>query len=541
MKIKQLLSAFFFLTLCQVSTLSAAKIALVSNTGDTNVTLINTDTDTQILNVTTGSGPVGSAVTPNGQKAYVANNDDTVTVIDLTAFPPTTTTLSNPTFNFNGPQVIAITPDGSKAYVTNFLGNSVTIINTSNDTLNTVISSPLFSAPVGIAITPDGKAALVAGIFHVTKIDLATNALSVINSPDFDVCEDIAVKPDGTTAYVTNIASNNVVPIDLATFSAGTAINVFSPTFLIAINPSGTKAYATSFNANVPVINLINNTFSTSISGFIASSGVAFIPDGKKAYVTDLVGGVAGRRMSVTNIGSGTVVPILVQNDSPQTPITGFLTPSFISVVPDQAPTARFTFTTAPTGSATIFDASASSSPDGFIEIFAWDFGDGNTAVTSSPTISHVYTTAGPFTVTLTVTNSQGTSTFQTFTGKTVSNNGGPSAQVSHLLNIIPAGPTNFKGVVIKNKFLTQTDYIHHLTWTPSSDPNIVGYSLFRNGKLIATIPATGPFEFNDHDRKNDRDTYTLIAFDSQGFESAPVTTTVPNKKMRKTNCMKSL
>lgn len=523
------MNVFFIFAVCNISILSAAQTALVSNFGDSNVTLIDTVTDTPISNVTTGFQPVGSAITPNGQKAYVANDDDTVTVIDLSVFPPTTTTLSDPSFNFNGPQTVAITPDGSKAYVTNFLGNSVTVINTSNDTLNTVISG-LFIAPVGMAITPDGNTALVANLFNVTKIDLATNALSLITSPDFNSCEDIAVKPDGTTAYVTNFGNTNVVPINLTTFLAGTPINVLTPTFLIAINPSGTKAYATTFNSTVAVIDLTINTHSNDILGFsasgaigrafitnpilgfIGSSGVAFIPDGKKAYITD--------------IASSKVTPILVQNDSPQTPITGFQLPVFVSVIPDQAPTASFTFTAASVGSSTLFDASASSSPDGFIQSYAWDFGDGNTAVTSSPTIFHVYMSSGSFTVTLTVTNSQGTSTVQTFTGKTVSNNGGPSAQLSQILEIIPSSPTNFRGKVIKDEFLLETTYIIRLTWTPSSDPNVIGYRLFRNGVLIATIPGGGPFKFEEC-KRHKTNTYTLIAFDAEGFESIPITITV--------------
>lgn len=529
MKFKYLLCAFLLLTISKIIFLSAAQVALISNDGNSDVTLINTVTDTAIANVPTGAGPVGSAITPDGQKAYVANSDNTVTVINLATL--TTTTLSNPAFGFNTPQTIAITPDGSKAYVTNFTGNSVTVINTSNDTLNTLIPGVFFG--IGIAITPDGSTALVATTNSVTKIDLATNSVSIITSPNFNNTTDIAVKPNGATGYITDLGNNNIVPIDLTTFTLEAPINAHSPTFLIAINPSGTKAYATTLGTTVSVINLTNNTyvnsilgfpsssgvitisnnpFADAILGFAGSSGVAFTPSGAKAYVTDIV--------------SSDVYPILVQTNTPQPPILGFLNPVFVVVIPDQAPTASFIFTTAATGSSTIFDASSSTSPDGFIASYAWDFGDGTTEVTTSPIISHVYTSSGSFTVILTVTNSQGTSTFQTFTGKTVSNNGGPSAQLSQLLDIIPSPPTNFIEKLIKEEFATHTDYIIRLTWIPSSDPNVIGYKLFRNGVLIATIPASGPFKFDDC-RKNKKDTYTLIAFDAEGFESIPVTATV--------------
>jgi hypothetical protein len=76
---------------------------------------------------------------------------------------------------------------------------------------------------------------------------------------------------------------------------------------------------------------------------------------------------------------------------------------------------------------------------------------------------------------------------------------------------------------VIDNQFLTQTDVIHRLSWFASPDPTVTRYILDRNGRLIATIPA-GPshFVYDDHDRKNHRDTYELFAVNATG-PSAPV------------------
>ncbi len=75
-------------------------------------------------------------------------------------------------------------------------------------------------------------------------------------------------------------------------------------------------------------------------------------------------------------------------------------------------PTAGFTTTTALpyVGGATAFDASASSDPDSGVTItsYAWNFGDGITATTSSPTTTHTFVQPGTYTVTLTVTNSVG-------------------------------------------------------------------------------------------------------------------------------------
>lgn len=71
------------------------------------------------------------------------------------------------------------------------------------------------------------------------------------------------------------------------------------------------------------------------------------------------------------------------------------------------APTANFTASTTTTcegGSITFTDLSG-----GAPTSWAWDFGDMNTSNQANPT--HVYTTAGTYTVTLTVTNAQGSDT----------------------------------------------------------------------------------------------------------------------------------
>ncbi|MEA2144709.1 MAG: hypothetical protein QOG59_296, partial [Solirubrobacteraceae bacterium] len=94
----------------------------------------------------------------------------------------------------------------------------------------------------------------------------------------------------------------------------------------------------------------------------------------------------------------------------------------------DDAPTAAFRVTTSGTlgaGQPTAFDGSASSDPDGTIAAYAWNFGDGTTGTEATP--SHPYQLAGTYTVTLTVTDSDGQTAI---TAQTVSI-AGPTPSIS--------------------------------------------------------------------------------------------------------------
>jgi len=112
-----------------------------------------------------------------------------------------------------------------------------------------------------------------------------------------------------------------------------------------------------------------------------------------------------------------------------------------IALSPSQAPVAAFAVGPSLAGQVTLFAAGASSDPDGTIVRYDWDFGDGTSAPNAGPAPTHVYTSPGARTVTLTVTDADLTSTAPLWTGTRMLRNGGAAARTTRAVTTSTVPP----------------------------------------------------------------------------------------------------
>ncbi len=410
------------------------RLAVTANFSGANASVINLVTNTVAATVPAGSGATDVAITPNGLFAYVANNTaNTVSVISLTGTPSLVATI----VVGSQPIGIACTPDGQKVYVCNEGDDTVSVISTaSNTVIQTIVG---FSAPREIAITPNGL-----------------------------------------YAYITNLNDNTVRVVDTTTESiVGSPITIGNTLYDIAIAPNGSFAYVVSNGTNsIYVIDTATNTVTDIFTGITDPIALAITPDSALAYVTSST----TSSVIVVNLTNGNIV----------TTIAGFLFPFGITISPDQSPVAIFTTSgTDPVS----FDASGSISPVGTISSYVWDFGDGTTLTTTSPTVNHVYTAQGSYTVTLTVTNTAGTSTTTVYTGKTMNNNGSSFARTSRQITIPPApAPKKFAGELEKKWHKKKLHLKLQATWKQVS--GILFYEIYAYKKKIATVKANKKLVF---------------------------------------------
>ncbi len=499
------------------------------------------DVNSRTLNPTpislpTGSGPKDVVFDPFGKFAYVVNNkDDSVSVLNV-ATNSLLLSISLVGAGVN-PNAIALSPTLSKAYITDSGISGFTVIDLTDPTnplVTDFVSLVANDTSIGVAFMPDGTFAYIGGATsgNLYRIDstfnsiIGTTLLPSTGRPGW-----ITMKPNQGYGIVTDNVNSLIRTFDLTTTN---------PTFLGQASSAGLNIeteivasresdFAYDLNTSTPTINQFGVTTNSPSLGFTRSvtstqpRGIWLTPDAKSAFVT------SSNSTTISRIDGLPTTPTLSTFTIPAS------NSEWPCITPDQAPVARFTFTKAP-GNTALFDGSGSVSPVGTIATWLWNFGDGNQETDMTPTTSHTYATNGPFTVTLTVTNTAGTSVVSstTFTGQTFSNYGADFAETSQVVSFAPVPPMPPTNGAITQKvdaFLTQKCYENTITWSPpTSGPAPVYYIIYdaASTQVLGTItlPASGPLLFVICS-KTAHATYYIFSVDATGTQSIPLVVSI--------------
>jgi len=239
---------------------------------------------------------------------YVTNySSNTVSVINTS-----TNTVVNTITVGTRPYGVAITPNGLYAYVANAGSGTVSVINTSTNTVVNTIS--VGASPLGVAITPNGQYVYVThGGGTVSVINTSTN--TVVNTITVGASPwAVAITPNGLYAYVANAASNTISVIDTSTNTVVNTISVGSNSFDIKITPDGKYAYLPYYGGNsVLVVDTATNTVVATIPVGTQPYNIAIAPNGLYVYVVNL----GSSNVSVINTATNTVVNTISVGASP--------------------------------------------------------------------------------------------------------------------------------------------------------------------------------------------------------------------------------
>lgn len=294
-------------------------------------------------------------------------------------------------------------------------GNAVPIPETISVTIG---SSALFS----LSLSADPPTLPVSGgatTIRVTAYDENLNPLG--NIPVILTTDSGQLNSKGNAIVTDNSGTAEDVLITTATalVTASSGEIAAEITVNVATNETPTASFVYSpTNPKIDEKVYFNASGSTDEDGTIVSYGWDF-GDGRRAS-----GKTTNHRYKVT----GTFTVVLTVTDDTGNSASASQT---ITVSQGGFPTASFVYspTNPVVGETVYFNASNSSDPDGHIESYAWDFGDGNTA--SGQTVTHKFPDNGSYKVLLVVTDNDGNSGSSDQTVP-VGNNEKPVAQFAY-------------------------------------------------------------------------------------------------------------
>lgn len=253
--------------------------------------------DTVVANITSpGIQPTMSVFTPDGNSAFVLHASG-VSKLDLSSNTFVGSTISVG----SGPFDMVISSDGSHLFVSNEVDNSITVINTANQTTATFTftggNSPpsgLFS-PRSLYLSPDNTRLYVsnsAGNF-LASLNVST-PMSPTTRPFIDMGMEtwaMTGSRDGSTLYVSKRGANEIKTVNTTTNAVAAWATVVSETSYLSVSPNGSGIFATT--TSLGTITKFSTAGSQvaqySLGG--APGPIGFSANSSKVYITSTLGG----------------------------------------------------------------------------------------------------------------------------------------------------------------------------------------------------------------------------------------------------------
>jgi 6-phosphogluconolactonase (cycloisomerase 2 family) len=444
----------------------ATRPLFLTNRDSSNIAAFSVDQDGRLTAlgapITTGTGPRGIVISPDGRAAYVANSiARTVSAYSIGA-AGTLTLLGAPvaTSGTLHPFSVAIAPDGHTLYVVSHDesaagvegdGALLTFAIRPDRTLAQIGAGLVTGAvhPRTLSLTPDGRFLFIGhgdpNLFQpgaVSRFAIgADGAPTQLGAPIPVGMSNgtLAMTPDGRFLYVPGEGSGEIFGFAVGGDGSLAAVPnspLAQPDKPIGstVTPDGRHLYVVSLNSDTLYAYTIGAdgrlTFDATYPTGSQPDALAASPDGRYLYVA--------------NFGSDNLTIFRIEQDGvlqqvPGSPVpAGGEGPAFgsIAVLPNQGPVAAFSATARPKLESTRFDASASSDVDGQVARYDWDFGDGTVRLDGGPFQRHTYQGPGVFTVTLTVTDNEGCATHMVYTGRAALCTGSAAASVQHTVTV---------------------------------------------------------------------------------------------------------
>ncbi len=307
----------------------SAPFAYIPNYGSNNVSVIDIASNTVVATIATGGvGPNAVAVTPDGTKVFVTNqNPAPIGALNngsMAEINGTTNTFVATTAIHYYPMSVAVNAAGTTAYVpaNGGLAAGSVIVPPEVDVINTAAhtySAIPMTASGAIALTPGETFAYVTGRFsaNLYLLNLTTNTL--VTGAGFPITVGfnplaVAISPGGF-AYVANSTDGTVSVVNTATNTVVATIPVGTNPQSIAVNPAGTLVYVANNGSNT--VSVIDTATNAVVGAPIAVGnhpyGVSVSPGGNLIYVANQFENTVSVIAELTRAAQGPGIPVGTQ------------------------------------------------------------------------------------------------------------------------------------------------------------------------------------------------------------------------------------
>ncbi|MDI2031779.1 beta-propeller fold lactonase family protein [Saccharopolyspora sp. TS4A08] len=431
---------------------------LVGGMGSANVGVLAVDREGTTSNVPgspflTGTG-LSLVITPDARAVYVASMAGAITGYHIGSDGALTP--------IDGAQIVvgspvaglAMAPDGAHMFAT--IGGEVRSFSIASSGALTpagATQAPGQSTLSLPAITPDGRHLFVSDFLNdvVTSFAIASDAgLVQVGQPVPTGSRPAlpGITPDGRFLYVSNEGTGDLSGYAIArdgtlTPTPGGRYPTGGTPHGTAITPDGRRLYVpdASPDGNIHGFQIGDDGALTPLAGSphpgpgggAIPGRIVLSPDARRAFVIEaLTPNVTSKVHSYAIAPDGTPTPTgqppansgVLFSDGPSSEIT-----------PNQGPAAALRIVGAE-GPTHAFSAAGATDSDGTITRYDWDFGDGTSATTTTPEITHTFDQPGMRTVTVTVTDDEGCSLKLIHTGQVTTCNGGPLARATQEISV---------------------------------------------------------------------------------------------------------
>ncbi|MBL0938913.1 MAG: beta-propeller fold lactonase family protein [Gemmatimonadaceae bacterium] len=224
----------------------------------------------------------------------VASNMDahTVTIVDVASARTLATIPVG-----QGPHEVAISPDGKQAVVAiygnrNAIGNSLAVFDLTKPeaTPRSVELGAGNQRPHGLAYLPDGKHLLVTGerAQRVLVVNLETQAIDSSMSTGQATTHMVSLTADGSHAYTTNIAAMSVSALDVKSRKVSAPYTIGVRVEGIAVMPNGKEVWVGGNESHlVYALDANTGAITHRIEGFGMPYRIGMTPNGRTAVISD--------------------------------------------------------------------------------------------------------------------------------------------------------------------------------------------------------------------------------------------------------------